>query len=340
MLAAVVERPGELVVRQVPVPRIDDTECLVEILACAICNGTDHKLLHGQFRYVGADGYPGIIGHESVGRVVECGSRVESFQEGDLVLRPGARYDQGEEGGTGSIWGGIAEYGKIKDPVHGGNPMHQIVPPDMDPLDATMLITLKETLSWLQRWPVHRGQSVVILGSGPVGASFGFFAKLLGCWPVIVVGRRDEPLSRCMALGVDAVVNITRDDPVQAVQHWTGGKGADRVIEAVGDDSLVELGLSLLTSGGRVGIYGVSPTREPGDMERRMLDIGRGRAEWAVEWFGPQEWAPHEQMLWLVRRGIVNLRDYYTHVVPLAETQRGFDLLESRQAFKVVVKTR
>jgi len=111
------------------------------------------------------------------------------------------------------------------------------------------------------------------------------------------------------------------------------------VIEAVGDDALVEVGLSMLGSGGRLGIYGISPTRAPGDMERRAIDIGKGRAEWCVEFFGPQEWAPHQHLLWLVKRGFVNLKDYYTHVVPIEQTARGFELLASKEAFKVVVTT-
>jgi len=337
MLAAVVEAPGQLAVREVPLPRIDETECLVEILACGICNSTDRKILDGHFRYKGPDAYPGIIGHEAVGRVIECGSAVESFEEGDLVLRPAASYAPDEGAGVTSMYGGIAQFGKVKDPVHGGSPMHQIVPPEMDPLDATMLVTLKETLSWLQRWDVRPGESVVVLGSGPVGVSFGFFAKLLGCSPVIVLGRRDEPLSRAIRAGADAVINTERDDPEGIVRHWTEGRMADRVIDAVGDDSLVELGLTLLASGGRIGIYGIAPTQAPGDMERRSVDIGMARLEWGIESFGPQEWAPHEHLLWLVKRGVVRLGDYYTHVVPLKDTARGFDLLAAKEAFKVAV---
>ena len=210
MLAAIIEEPGRLTVRDVPVPKIDETECLVQILACALCNSTDRKLLDGHFRYQGPGSYPGIVGHESIGRVLECGNAVQSFREGDLVLRPAAKYTPEEGVGVGCLWGGIAQFGKVKDPLHGGTPMHEIVPPDLDPVDATMLITLKETLSWLQRWPVQRGQSVVVLGSGPVGVSFGFFAKILGCHPVVVVGRRDEPLQRALALGVDGVINNQR----------------------------------------------------------------------------------------------------------------------------------
>lgn len=336
MLAAVVEEPGRLAVREVPLPTIDDTECLVQILACAICNSTDHKLLEGQFRYKGPEVYPGILGHEAVGRVVECGAAVKSFHPGDLVLRPMACYPPGE--GPTCMYGGLAQFGKVKDSLHGGSPMSQVVPPEIDPLDATMLITLKETLSWLQRWPVQPGQSVVVLGSGPVGLAFGFFAKLLGCQPVIVTGRRDEPLQRALSLGVDAVINTRRDNPAEVVRQWTEGKGAERVIEAVGEETMVELGLSLLADGGRLGIYGIAPTRSAGDMERRAIDVGMGRREWAVEAFNPREWAPHDHLLWLVRQGMVRLRDYYSHVVPLTETPRAFELLSSKEAFKVVVK--
>lgn len=338
MLAAVIERPGVLEVQDVPMPTIDETECLVEILACGICNGTDRKLLDGHFRYKGPDAYPGIVGHEAVGRVIECGSRVESFEVDDLVLRPGASYEACENVGIGSIWGGMAQYGKVKDPLHGGSPMHQIVPPDIDPVEATMLITLKEALSWLQRWPVQAGQSVLVLGSGPVGVAFGFFAKLLGCGPVILLGRRDDPLARAIGLGLDAVIDVRRDDPAEVVRHWTGGRGVDRVIEAVGDDAMIELGLSLMASGGKVGVYGIAPTRASGDMERHSVDVAVGRAEWCVEYFGPREAAPHEHMLWLVDQGFVKLRDYFTHVVPLVDVRKGFGLLASKEAFKVVVR--
>jgi 2-desacetyl-2-hydroxyethyl bacteriochlorophyllide A dehydrogenase len=337
MLAAVVERPCELAVRDVPALVIDATECLVELLACAICNSTDRKLLEGHFRNRGPEVYPAILGHESVGRVVQCGSQVRGFREGDLVLRAGASYAPGE--GPSSLFGGLAQFGKVKDPVRGGSPAYQVVPADLDPLDATMLVTLKEALSWLQHWPVEAGQSVLVMGSGPVGLAFGFLARLLGCGPVVVLGRRDEPLRRALELGAaDAVVNTSGGDPAAQARGLLGGRGADRVIDAVGDDRLVEMAFPMLATRGRIGLYGISSTRQPGDMERRSLDIPMGRLEWSLDCFAPQEWATHEQVLELVRKRRLRLRDWYTHVVPLEKTQRGFDLLASKEAFKVVVR--
>lgn len=335
MLAAVIEKPGVLTVRDVPDVTIDETECLVEMLACALCNSTDLKLLQGHFRNRGPEVYPAILGHESVGRVVRCGSRVRSFREGDLVLRAGASYLPGQ--GPSSLFGGLAQFGKVKDPAHGGSPACQGVPAELDPHDATMLVTLKEALSWLQRWPVEAGQTVVIMGSGPVGLAFGWFARHLGCGPVVVLGRRDAPLRRALDLrAADAVVNITEGDTEERVREALGG-GADRVIDAVGDDRLVELGFGLLASGGRLGLYGISATRTPGDMERRGVDIPMGRLEWSLDCFAPREAEAHEQAVQLVREGRLRLRDWYSHVVPLEETQRGFDLLSSKAAFKVVV---
>jgi threonine dehydrogenase-like Zn-dependent dehydrogenase len=336
MLAAVVEQPGVLAVREVPELSIGKDECLVQILACALCNSTDRKLLDGQFRYRGPEMYPAILGHEAVGRVVACGRRVTSFKEGDLVLRAGASYEAGA--GPGSLFGGLAEYGKVKDPRAGGNQWCQVVPPEIDPVAATMLITLKETLSWLQRWPVQPGESVVVLGSGPVGLAFAWFARLLGCHPVIVIGRRDEPLQRAQAMGLAETVNLTTVDPVAAVRALTDGQGADRVIEAIGDEGAIDAGLSVLGPRGRLGVYGIAATRQPGDMERRAVDMGLGRNEWALEFFDPREHRPHEHLLWLVSRGIVQLTDWFSHVVPLAETPQGFELLARREAFKVVVK--
>lgn len=336
MLAAVVEQPGVLAVREVPALTIAEDECLVQMLACALCNSTDKKLLDGHFRYRGPEAYPGILGHESVGRVIACGRQVTSYREGDLVLRAGASYAPGE--GPTALFGGLAEYGKVKDPQHGGNPWCQVLPPDLDPVAGTMLITLKETLSWLQRWPVQPGESVAVLGSGPVGLAFAWLARLLGCHPVIVLGRREEPLQRARAMGIEAVVNTATTDAAEAVRALTGGQGADRVIEAIGDEEALQLGLSVLGPRGRLGVYGIASTRTPGDMERRAVDIGLARNEWAVEFFNPREHRPHAHLLWLVEQGIVRLEDWYSHVVPLAETARGFELLARRKAFKVVVQ--
>ena len=70
----------------VPVPEYGDYECLVKMESCGVCNGTDMKIIHGKLK--GFDTYPALLGHEGVGRVVEKGAKVTSFEIGDLVTLP------------------------------------------------------------------------------------------------------------------------------------------------------------------------------------------------------------------------------------------------------------
>jgi len=108
MRAAIVETPGRLEIREVPLPQPGDYQALVRMEACSICNATDHKIVEGQLPFISRDQYPGILGHESVGTVVEVGPRVRHFREGDRVLRVWAVVP-----GLNSFWGGFAEFGLV-----------------------------------------------------------------------------------------------------------------------------------------------------------------------------------------------------------------------------------
>src|SRR5687767_5310195 len=108
MRAVVVPAPGQIEVVDVPVPRYGEHEALVEILTCSICSGTDTHIVHDQFPW---RAYPCVLGHESIGRVVECGSAVRNLKPGDLVLRPSAVRPGEQLGSYNSMFGGFAEYG-------------------------------------------------------------------------------------------------------------------------------------------------------------------------------------------------------------------------------------
>ncbi len=205
MRGVVVYRDGTLKVEQLPKPRIGDYQALVENLSCGICNGTDLKLIHAQFK--GFDTYPAVLGHESVGRVVEVGKRVTSYKPGDLVLR--SILEKVEDERYSSGWGSFAEYGVIGDIAamkHDGRSDYydiylaqQIVPKGFDPHQAVMLITLKEALSGIERFGVSRNQSVLIHGTGPVGLSMVRFAKLRGASPIVVSEPNSDRRERAVA---------------------------------------------------------------------------------------------------------------------------------------------
>jgi L-iditol 2-dehydrogenase len=174
MKAAIVERPGILNVRDVPEPEPGEYDALCRNLYASTCSGTDLHLVHGRFpKHVV---YPTVLGHETVGRVVAVGPRVRHLDLGDLMTRSGTSGTPPPPGTRlASNWGGYAEYGTVTD--HRAmredsldeatwklRTAEKVVPPDVEPAVATMLITWRETLSYLKRMGVSRGATVLLMG--------------------------------------------------------------------------------------------------------------------------------------------------------------------------------
>jgi len=344
MKAAVVEKRGVLNIWDVPEPSINDYQALVKIKACSLCNGTDGKIVDGKLLFVRE--YPTILGHESVGEVIEVGRKVKRYKKGDMVFRPGIVYENKDP--LGSSWGGFAEYGMVNDmfaqkedgiPVSPFATMQQVIPLEtgVNAIDATMLITYKEALSFLQNFGVGPGKSVVIWGTGPVSLSFILFSKLLGAYPVICCGRRDSALTDAEKMGADKTVNINSQDSVKAVMEYTDGRGADRVIDGVGDFSIVQNSIPMVARFGEIGIYGIAPTDEENKQES-LVNIGGRYAPYAIRVLGPDESAAHEQMMALVKMGMVNAHALVDEVIGLADIAKGFDMIRNKKARKVVVQ--
>ena len=111
MRAAVVREPNQIGVETVPEPAIGDYDALVRIVGCGVCTGTDRHILSGDFPWMAP--YPFILGHESIGRVIEVGANVRYLTPGDLVLRPTAVRGGQTLNGVRAVWGGYAEYGVV-----------------------------------------------------------------------------------------------------------------------------------------------------------------------------------------------------------------------------------
>lgn len=344
MKAAVVRGPGELRVEAVPEPVIGDYEALVEILACGVCTGTDQHILQGGFPWLAP--YPFILGHESIGRIVQVGPGVRSYQVGDLVLRPVAVRPRERLGDYGSVFGGYAELGVVADAPailaetpRGETPRlpafadaQQVVPADFDPVDAGMFITFKETLSWMYSLGPVAERSVLIFGTGPVGLCFARIAKFLGADPVIVVGRREERLDLARRLGADHGIDTSREDLVQTTRELSGGRGVDYVVEAIGDAELLAQAPRLLADQGQIAVYGVPPVLQT------SLQWGGVVPTWQLRFIRPREGAVHGLALDLVRHGFIDLRAFVSHVLPLGEIGEAFRLLAGKQALKPVIR--
>ncbi len=343
MKAAVVVEPGRLEIVEIPEPGFNDYQALVEILACATCSGTDLKLMDGKIPF--KVDYPGVLGHESVGRVVKIGKEVENFKVGELVLRPAAVYPEEKIDEYFSIWGGYAEYGIVTDTealikkkgmpageINGYAFLQQKIPAAISPEDATMLITFKECLSWLQDLGVKPLKSVLIIGDGPVSLSFTRFAKIMGAKPVIVCGHHHERLERAKREGADYLINSRQKDLGKEVRAITRGRGIDFFIDAVGAVSLLKEASGLIADGGKIGIYGTPPA------QRAEIDWSAAPPNWGIHFSYGGEKRVHEQVIDAVSLGLIAPQHFYSHVIPLERIKEAFDMLKTREAYKVVIK--
>jgi alcohol dehydrogenase len=268
MKALVYEGPGTKAWKDVPEPTIhDDTDAIVRVDATTIC-GTDLHILKGDVPEVTVGR---ILGHEAVGTVVEVGTGVKSLAPGDRVLvscisscgrcrfcREG-RYGQCL-GGGGWILGHLidgtqAELVRVPFvetstyPVPAGASDEEIL------MLADILPTAYEV--GVLNGKVQPGDTVAVVGAGPIGLSAVLAAKLFSPGHVVAIDLADARLEAAKRFGADVTVNNSREDAVAAVMALTDGLGADVAIEAVGVPDTFELCTELVRAGGHVANIGV-----------------------------------------------------------------------------------
>jgi len=339
--AVVVRGPGEYGVEEVPEPQYGDYEALVRISHCGICSGTDRHIIEGPSRFPYMSPYPTILGHESIGVVVARGGKARYLNVGDVVLRAMT----GAVGEFSSTFGGMAEYGIVTDaraiiedaprcsePLPAPMRYQQVVPPEFERAGVGAFITFKETLSAAQDFRVSEGARVAVLGVGGVGLCFVRACKLLGADLVIAVGRRPAPLDRAVQMGADATVNTREADLAAEVRRLTDGLGCTHVIEAVGDNDLLQQGLALLANGGRIGQYGVPASR------RYTLDWSGAPGVASLHYIAPTEHRVHKQALDAVRLGFFDPMSLVDAVLPMSQVHEAFALLERQEAIRVTLE--
>lgn len=265
MRAGVYRGKGSVVVESVPIPQIGEGEVLFRVAACGIC-GTDIKKIHHGFVKP-----PQILGHELAGTVVEAGRGVTKFRPGDRVVGfhhiPCGSCFYCER----RLFSQCAGYKKVGltagfDPNGGGfgqyvRAMPWVVERGMLPLpadatfeDATFVEPVNTCLKAVRKARVSTGERVLVIGQGPIGMLLMLLAKIEGAEVFTsdpMPGRRAASERFGASESFDpAKVNL-RDE----VRALTEGRGADAVLVAVPNPSLVPEALALTRPGGRVLLF-------------------------------------------------------------------------------------
>lgn len=334
MNAVVVEHCGEVTWRDVGEPREPGPyEALVRVTAFSICNATDRHIRDCQLFDVGEEDMPLLLGHEAVGEVVKLGPHCRYLSEGDQVLRPIMDLH-----GYSSYWGAMAEYGIVSDQrshMQDGSPPgpmrhvgQQVVPTPLEPAHAVTLITLKEVLSYLRAIGMCGGGRLLVTGHGPVGLSAIYLAqRVCDADAVVVAGRRPEAAEQTRAFGAEAYVDTREDGWPQRAREALGGE-ADAVYETTGSAEVTAGALQVLASDGVMGPYAARTADQKqqaglSDDER----MGPG---------GTDESLSHDELVTATLRGEVDVERFVSHRLRPPEIARGFELIEQREALKVV----
>lgn len=338
MKAAIVLEPGKLTVRDVAAPQIGDYDALCELLYGATCSGTDTHLIHGHFPW--PIKYPTILGHESVGRVIKVGAKVRNYKIGDLITRVGTTPPDANINVT---WGGFTQLGVAKDhkamkadgvPANqwNGHRVNQVVPPGIDPISATMIITLRETWSYITRLGVTKNSTVLIVGSGGNGLAFAVHARNLGASRIILVGSPGRE-SDFRAAGVHEFIDYRAadfNDRIKAAQP----DGFQFLIDAVGKAGLVDQVLGHLAPQGTVAIYGID------DYHKCSINPNNARGTFTIFRGGYDEEEAHEAITQQMRSGAIDAKLWFgdAPAYPLDKITEAFDAVAKRRHIKAVIK--
>ena len=268
MKALVYHGPGEKAWEEVPDPKVqDDTDIVVRVDSTTIC-GSDLHILKGDTPEVTRGR---ILGHEAVGTVSRVGTGVKTVSIGDRVLvscisacgacrfcREG-RYGQCL-GGGGWILGHLidgtqAEYVRVPFADTSTYP----VPADVSDEEILMLADILPTAYevGVMNGRIQPGDSVAVVGAGPIGLSAITGAKLFSPGMVISIDMADARLDVAKQFGADLTINNQREDAGAVIRELTGGLGVDVAIEAVGVPATFELCTELVRPGGHVANIGV-----------------------------------------------------------------------------------
>jgi len=328
----------------VPDPVLQEpTDAIVRIDSSTIC-GTDLHILKGDVPEV----EPGrILGHEAVGTITEVGSAVTTLVPGDRVLvscitscgrceycRAGS-YSQCS-GGGGWIFGHLidglqAEYARVP---FADTSVHKVP----DGLSDEQVLFLADILPTAYEVGVvnariRPGDSVAIVGAGPIGLAAIMTAKLLSPATIIAIDLADARLAKALDFGADVVINNGAENAVARVMELTGGQGVDAAIEAVGVPETFELCAELIRPLGRVanvGVHGCEATLHLEKLWIRNVTITTG----LVDTFATP------RLLQLVESGRLDPTPFGTHRFSLDETMAAYDVFAdaaTTHALKVVL---
>jgi L-iditol 2-dehydrogenase len=337
--------PGDIRLEQIDEPDVAPGQVKLRVRACSTC-GTDVKISRSGHPNMSP---PQVMGHEIAGEIVEVGAGVEGWAPGDRVQVIAAIPDGTCEdclAGHQSICphqlsmgyqfpGGFAEYLIVPREVLAVGGLNRI-PDTLSYAEASLTEPLACVLNGQELARVGEGDTVVVIGSGPIGCLHVRLARARGAARVILIDLNADRLAAAAALvRPDLTVATDTQDPVAAVLDATGGRGADVVITAAASGRAQEQGLQMLARRGRLSLFGGLPKDAATITVDANLVHYRELTLVGVNGSTPEH---NKRALDLIATGAVPVADLITHRLPLDRVLDAIEIVARGEAIKVTIE--
>jgi L-iditol 2-dehydrogenase len=343
MKAAVLEALKDLQVKDVPMPEIDDDSVLVKVGACAICGSDIRMFNHGNPRLVP----PAIMGHEASGQVVKVGKNVDRLEEGDRIAIGGdvpcgkcefcvsgignncaINYAMGYQ-----FPGSFAEYVVLNDLVIQHGPISKI-PDHVSYEEAALCEPMACCINALELCKPVLGDTMVVVGAGPLGILLTELGTMMGVTKTIVVNRSRPRLEVAKKFGVDVCICSSEEDAVARVLEETKGLGADIILTACPSPQAQADAVRMAKNRARINLFGGLPKDDC------IVPIDTNLLHYKeIFLFGSHGALPRhlDQSAEIIASGRIDVKKYISHRFPLSQAPDAFAAAEDKVGLRVVI---
>ena len=333
--------PHSVELRELPVPEIGEEDVLFSVQAAGICGSDLHQYSGKQSWQVN---YPVVLGHEFAGVIAKAGSRVPGFKEGDRVVsetaavlpadspftRQGLYNLEPKRLGFGyGVNGAMSPFVKVP-----ARCLHH-VPASLSLEKAALTEPCCVAYNAVcVNSHLRPGDTVAVIGPGPIGLLCAMMARLAGAGHLAVIGSPADAhrLQVARKIGADTILGAKGEDVVEWVKNFGDGYGFDLVIDAAGVSASLKLALDIVRPAGQITKVGWGP--QPLNFSLDQL------VQKAVTLQGSfsHNWPIWEKVISLLASGKIDLDPILNRVSPLAEWREAFDEMHSGQIVKGVLK--
>jgi threonine dehydrogenase-like Zn-dependent dehydrogenase len=342
MLAAVMRAVGHLDVTEVPTPSPGPGELLLKVGSNTVC-GTDLRILRGEK----VAGVPGVVlGHEIAGTIAELGEGVEGYTVGDLAvlsptvtcgtcfycLRDLEQFCTDTDTFGYNLDGGLAEYCLVPERALARECV-MVAKAGTSMTALSLAEPLSCVLSALENYKARLGETVVILGAGPIGLLHLTACRLSGATRIIVSDPSPTRRATATQVGADLTVDPLTEDLAAIVKGATGGFGADLAVVCIGRPELVPQALDLVRKGGRICAFAGFPKGSTTSVDPNVIHYG----EITVLGASNSKRRNVQEALRLIEEGLVPADIIVSHTFPLPQAAEAIEFSGSGEGVKIAV---